>query len=270
MREENRTNMKNKFKLVVFPFIYLVLIFNVCLSFLLVFRSYYFRSIFVFGSSMEPTLNGAHDRVDYGIIDDHASAINNLKRFQILTTYYPFSSNDYVGGYHHGEKNVINENDASYKIKRVYGLPGEIIRFEVDNEQYEKIKDVSKSEMFTDPVQEIAQKCIKVFSKKTGDLNFTEQKVSFKRKINVNKIPNYSDFEYELGDDEYWVMGDNYDSSLDCFNTIPKQPVYRDNLVGVLIAIEGTCKIDSKGESGEGTKKSYKCTERKRHFPVFY
>jgi len=265
--------MKSKVKMIIWPIIYLVLIINVCISFILVFRSYYFRSIFVFGSSMEPTLKGAQERVDYGIIDDHKNAIDNLKRFQIVTTYYPFpNSSDYIGGYVHGGNNVINEDEASYKIKRVYGFPGETIRFEIDLDRYQSIRDCSDAEMYTESVQDTAQKCIKVFTKKTGDLNFTEHTIKFKRKINVHRIPSYHEFEYELGDDEYWVMGDNYSSSSDCFSQYPKQPIYYDNIVGVLIAIEGTCKISASDDPGshEGTKKSYKCTERKRHFPVFY
>ena len=264
--------MKNKFKMIIWPIIYLVLILNVCISFILVFRSYYFRSIFVFGSSMQPTLNGVGERVDYGIIDDHKNAIDNLKRFQIVTTYYPFpNSNDYVGGYKHGEKNVINEEDASYKIKRVYGFPAETIRFEVDLELYATIENAKDDEMSKEQKQETAQKCIKFFSKKTGDLQFVEHPIKFKRNIDISKIPSYNNFEYQLGEDEYWVMGDNYSTSSDCFSQIPKQPIYYDNIVGVLIAIEGTCKISNNTDPGqEGTKKSYKCTERKRHFPVFY
>lgn len=265
--------MKKKIKLIIWPLVYLVLIFNVCFSFVLVFRSYYYRSIFVHGQSMEPTLNGElSGRSDYGIIDDHASAINNLKRFQIVTTYYPFSDHDYVGGYVHGQNNVIDEANSSYKIKRVYGLPNETIRFEVDMDKYETIKGVSTTEAYTEPVQKTAQECIKFFVKKTGDLNFVEQNIKFKRKIDVKKIPNYVDFEYELQSDEYWVMGDNYSASFDCFNRNPKLPIYRDNIVGVLIAIEGTCKINgSTDPTLDGTKSSYKCEQRKRYLiPKFY
>ena len=67
---------------------------------------------------MEPTLHGnVADVVDYGIIDDHKSAIKAIKRFQIVTTYYPVAdSKDYIDKYIHnpdpakGEKNVIDES----------------------------------------------------------------------------------------------------------------------------------------------------------------
>ena len=126
--------MKQKLKRIIWPIIYLILIINVCLSFILVFRSYYFRAIFVSGNSMNPTLKGG-SRADYGVIDDHKSAINHLKRFNIVTTYYPFAkSTDYKGGYVHGQDNEIDKNNSSYKIKRVYGLPNETIRFDIDDD----------------------------------------------------------------------------------------------------------------------------------------
>ena len=266
--------MKKKIKLIVWPLIYLVLIINVCLSFILVFRSYYFRSIFVSGSSMEPTLHGTvSDRVDYGIIDDHNSAISRIKRFQIITTYYPFNdSKDYMGGYKHGEQNVINESEASYKIKRVYALPGETIKFVVDEEQAAAALEAGATDRYCETAQYYARKAIEVHIKAANSEEFVKQKITFKRKIDIAKFAEYKNFApYTLGEDEYWVMGDNYSASSDCFNK--KSPIYRDNIVGVLIAIEGTCKIDAKLDPSstiDGTKISYQCKDRKRHFPTYY
>ena len=262
---------KRKINMIVWPLIYLVLIINVCVSFVLVFRSYYFKSIFVSGSSMEPTLHGnVSGMVDYGIIDDHKVAIKNIKRFQIITTYYPFAdSKDYVDPYVHGGTNVVDPYDSSYKIKRVYGMPGETIKFELDEEQAALAKDYPDG--FSYAAQEAAQKAIKFFVKASDSDEFVEQKITFKRKINVQKLSEYKLYEVELADDEYWVMGDNYSASSDCFTK--KSPIYFDNIVGVLIAIEGTCKIKSSvviDPTDDGTKVSYKCTERKRHFPVYY
>lgn len=268
--------MRNKLKLIIWPIVYLVLIINVCISFILVFRSYYFRSIFVSGSSMEPTLHGSvSDRVDYGIIDDHKSAINRIKRFQIITTYYPFAgSNDYEGGYVHGETNTIDESKASYKIKRVYALPGEAIKFVVDEDMKNRALEVGAYAPYCEEAQDAAQKAIKVMIRpegKTGDDDYVEQKVTFKRKIDIYKIKNYDGKTFELGDDEFWVMGDNYSASSDCFSH--EKPIYLDNIVGVLIAIEGTCKIDAHidpDSTVDGTKVTYQCKDRKRHFPTYY
>ena len=262
--------MKQKLKALIWPIIYLVLILNVCLSFVLVFRSYYFKSIFVSGTSMQPTLNGHEDgRVDYGIIDDHKTALSNLKRFQIVTTYYPFE-NDYVGGYDpaKGKDNVIDTDQSSYKIKRVYGFPGETIKFTYDEAEIERIKTIPGYETSFE-AQYLAAEAIHFFVKGPKDEEFVEQPLKFKRKLNINRAHEY-DYEYELGKEEYWVMGDNYSHSQDCHSK--QKPIYKDNLVGVLIAIEGTCTIPSKyrTEDSDGTKRSYTCVNRKRHAPVFY
>ena len=265
--------MKNKLKMVLWPFIYLVLIVNVCISLVLVFRSYYFKSIFVSGSSMEPTLHGnVSNAVDYGIIDDHKNAIKNIKRFQIITTYYPFAdSKDYAKPYEHDKDavNEINETDSSYKIKRVYGLPGETIRFELDEEYANAAR--SFVNLYSEEAQDAARRAIQFYVKSNENEGFVKQNLKFKRKINILKLNEYKNYEYTLGDDEYWVMGDNYSASSDCFTK--KAPIYFDNIVGVLIAIEGTCKIVGSvniDSTEDGTKVSYKCTERKRHLPVYY
>ena len=271
--------MKQKLKKIIWPIIYLILIINVCLSFILVFRSYYFRAIFVSGNSMNPTLKGG-SRADYGIIDDHKNAIDNLKRFNIVTTYYPFSkSTDYKGGYVHGEENTIDKNNCSYKIKRVYGLPNETIRFDVDPTMGTQVEWLINNGSAYEEVEAAYNKAIVFSVKKPGSDDFEEQKINFKRLFKENSyvdINKYKDFEYELGEDEYWVMGDNYCASFDCFSQDNKSPIYYDNIVGVLIAIEGTCKISEKYNNKgnidqDGTSEHYfECKERKRHMPVYY
>ena len=266
--------MKKKLKLIIWPIIYLVLIINVCISFILVFRSYYFRSIFVSGSSMEPTLHGTvGQRVDYGIIDDHDSAINRIKRYQIITTYYPFpGSSDYTSEYVPGGDNVIDEYEASYKIKRVYALPGESIRFSVDQEMLlEAQKKKAAGDAWGNEAQDFAQRALNVEIRKVGSEEFVKQTLKFKRRIDIGKIPDYDGYQYDLQKDEYWVMGDNYSASSDCYSK--RAPIYKDNIVGVLVAIEGTCVIDAHidpDSTVDGTKISYQCKQRKRHFPTYY
>ena len=71
----------------------------------------------VVGPSMNPTLEGNTSETeftsDYGIIDKNNNAKHNLKRYQIVTTYYPGDS-----------------KDAAYKIKRVLAKPGETFKIE--------------------------------------------------------------------------------------------------------------------------------------------
>ncbi len=268
----NETKTKSKVRLIIWAVIYFLLIISVCVSFIMVFHSYYYRSIFVSGSSMEPTLNGnVSDRVDYGVIDDHEYALKSLKRFQIVTTYYPFKdSHDYKSQFVKGGNNELNPSEASYKIKRLYALPGETFKFYLDDEMVEKaLLTQGTSAGYSEESQYYARKAIKfaILNEKTGE--FVEQKIKFKRKINIQKFSEYDNFTYTLGEEEYWVMGDNYSASSDCFSK--KAPVYYENFVGVLIAIEGTCKIQGNIIEGEdGTKTSYKCVNRKRHLPTYY
>ena len=125
---------------------------------------------------------------------------------------------------------------------------------------------------YCETAQYYARKAIEVHIKAANSEEFVKQKITFKRKIDIAKFAEYKNFvPYTLGEDEYWVMGDNYSASSDCFNK--KSPIYRDNIVGVLIAIEGTCKIDAKLDPSstiDGTKISYQCKDSKRHFPTYY
>ena len=56
--------------------------------------------------------SGVGYTVDYGVMDTHKSAINKIKRFDIVVTKYA-------------------STDTRNKIKRVLGLPGETIEFKV-------------------------------------------------------------------------------------------------------------------------------------------
>ena len=270
--------MKRKIKAIIWPVIYLVLIINVCFSFALVFRSYYFKSIFVSGESMQPTLNNNHSdgKVDYGIIDVHRNVLSNLhrpeNRFKIVITYYPFKmSNDYDPAYVPGETNTLNPDTCSYKIKRLYGLPGETIRFSVDEEiaQQAKQKAADLNNKYAKDVQTLAAKAIHFYVTRDGE-EF-EPKIKFQRKIDIENFDNYNMEPRTLGENEYWVMGDNYSVSSDCMSKDIKEPIYYDNLVGVLVAIEGRCNTDfipSGTEAVSGSR--YACKNREIHFPKFY
>ena len=96
---------------------YFLLVIAICFVGALVFHSYYYESVYVHGDSMNPTLNGGESEgaeADFGIVDAHKSAINHIKRFDIISTYY---SEDYIG-------NELSAA-ASKKIKRVIGMPGD-------------------------------------------------------------------------------------------------------------------------------------------------
>ena len=247
-------SVKKQFKAIIWPVIYMVLIIAVCISASMVFHSYYYTAIYVSGSSMAPTLHGdTNDMVDFGIIDTHENAISHLKRFQIITTYYPFStSKDYINGYTPGGDNQIDKNQASYKINRGYAFPGECFKLEpvFDQGEFQTVNFYVKSGEFAPwPEEPVQIKFDRKMEKTNGQRSY------------VRNTP--------LGENEYWVMGDNYDVSYDCYNA--NSPIYKDNIVGVLVAIEGRCKISMKSTSDDdGTHVSATCTNRQRHWPKYF
>ena len=104
---------------------YFLLIIALCFVGAFVFHSYYYESVYVSGNSMAPTLLGADEDkdgavVDFGIVDAHSSAINNIKRFDIVSTYFP---DDY-------DSNGNLALTAKKKIKRVVGMPGDTFTIE--------------------------------------------------------------------------------------------------------------------------------------------
>ena len=187
-----------------------VMILAICASGALLFHNYYYELIYVSGSSMTPTLNGATGEsvgsvVDFGIVDTHNSAKKNIKRYSIVSTYYP-DNIDYDLS-----TNTLRKN-AKKKIKRIIALPNETFKIEkgrlyvLQNEEYKLISYTFK----TNPsVEEDFE------GKDIGPLT--------------------------LKDNEYWVLGDNREASRDSY-TIGK-PITYENIHGVLVAIEGKGKL---------------------------
>ena len=99
---------------------YFLLLLAICFVGALVFHSYYYEAVYISGASMSPALMGDdHEQegslVDFGIVDAHKSAINHVKRFDIVSTYFP---DDYLA-------NGNLKAAARKKIKRVIALPNE-------------------------------------------------------------------------------------------------------------------------------------------------
>lgn len=175
--------MKNKkIKAILSITGYFLLVLALCFVGGLVFHNYYYEQIYVSGSSMAPTLNGDDSEkdgtvVDFGIVDNHKTAINNVKRFSIVSTYY---YDDY-------ESNGALKTNPKKKIKRIIALPNETFKIE-DSKLYVKENDEFKYIPYTftiDPSVETADS-----SKDIG--------------------------ETTLGEDEYWVLGDHRNKSRDC------------------------------------------------------
>ena len=221
---------------------YLLLVFALCFSASLVFHNLYYDLIYVSGGSMYPTLNkhissseentdkeGA--LVDFGIMDTHASAINHISRFDIVSTYYPLNDN-YKDDYN---ADGSLKNSAKMKIKRVIALPNETFTIQ------DGLLSVKKGDEFV--------------------------KIPYPFKINLSSIhKNDKDVnEKTLGENEYWVLGDNRDSSKDC--GYMNFPIYKENLVGVLVAIEGQAKLKLKTSSAYV---EYDLVNKQYHWPQYF
>ena len=212
---------------------YFLLVVAICFSAALVLHSTYYELIYVSGISMSPTLNGSDDEragsvVDFGIIDPHKSALNHIKRFSIVSTYY---SDDYsLSG-----RLIPN---SKQKIKRVVAMPGET--FKIENSKLYVLKD--------------------------------EEFEYIPYSFNINPVleDGYSGKDVAiktLGEDEYWVLGDNRSNSRDC-GTL-NEPVKKEHLIGVLVAIEGRAQLKVKrmvcsncgSTFKEGTTLCQKCYE---------
>ena len=129
---ENNKSIKNRKRFAKFLYIFIIVVAVVVLALegVLYYQRSYLTPFWVNGQSMYPTLNynatnamgqkldessgnaGVGYTVDYGVMDTHKSAINIIKRFDIVVTKY-------------------SDNDYKNKIKRVIGLPGETVEFKV-------------------------------------------------------------------------------------------------------------------------------------------
>lgn len=221
----NKQKEKNtKFHAIFWSIVYLSLVIALCISGTWAFVKFYYYPIYVSGPSMEPTLNGGTDsrsRLDFGYIDTNSNAIDNIDRFDIITTFYPFSSEDYELPYVPGSKTI---EGATHKIKRVMAIPGDT--FTIRND-----------EMFllVDGVEEKVDFPFKV-------KNATNVGNGKKRDF-ISKGFGDENGYITLKENEYWVMGDNWLQSKDSYSDTRGGPIYRENIVGVLIAIVGTCLV---------------------------
>ena len=213
--------MKNKKLKAILSIVgYFLLVIAICVSAGLIFHSQYYDLIYVSGISMAPTLNGdeyekAGSVVDFGIMDSHKSALKHIKRFSIVSTYYPDDVDyDLATG--------KLKSTAKQKIKRIIAMPGESFKIE-DSKLY-----------------------------------VNGEYIPYTFKINTGSNINTKDINREdtpLGEDEYWVLGDNRANSRD--SGALNLAVKKENLIGVLIAIEGTAQLKIKNYRCNQCGKTY-------------
>ena len=184
---------------------YLLLLIAVCVAGVFIFHSSYYELIYVSGSSMYPTLNGSDDEASGTVVD-----------FGIVDAHQSAINHierfDIISTYYPSDykaDGTLNAG-AKKKIKRVIGMPGD------------------------------------TFTIKDGLLSVLNDEVYIPVKYNF-KITETTVKDVEakqLGEDEYWVLGDNRKNSNDCgaFN----EPIKKKQIAGVLVAIEGTAQLKIK------------------------
>ena len=236
-----------KFQKTFYAVLYLVCAFAFVISGCYIFYKTYYSNVYVSGTSMSPTLVGGNvdGRNHYGISDNHRTAINNLRRFDVVITDYP---NDWIG-------KSEDDADTVYKIKRVWGFPGETISLSFDDNKYTFTASID---------QKVVYETTASISAKTYDglgsltvATFSDNKRSF----DVNAFANesakrhFNQITLDKDKQEYFLMGDNWAASSDSYSHLnsSSHKITYDNLQGKVVAIKGTA-IVVNGELKEKKK----------------
>jgi signal peptidase I len=181
----------------------------------IIFHNVYYTPIKIVGASMEPTLFNN----EFGIMDDHASTLSSLKRFDIIVIQQ-------------------NPNINRYIIKRILALPGETIHFtplgalRINGEMIEQ--------------------------------SFYKNDTYERQTCGIMSMLGCQE-PYSLGEDDFYVLGDNRSASLDSrtFGAIQTSMI-----VGQLIAIEGYCSTIN-GSQNQGVDLS-NCASRTYTWPRLF
>ena len=205
MKVKNHKSIKFFF----WPAIYLVSAVGIAVLTQVIFNARYYSNFYVSGESMSPTLNGDANDADYGTYDGHPSAIKNAKRFQIVTTHFP------------SERHISNE-DKTLKIKRLLFKPGDT--FEVAYVKNDSGTYYNEVRLFNS---------VSSFDYRVIDLPYSISHIK----------EDHSYPKTTLSKNQYFVAGDNWDKSYDCFDFGPLE--YED-LVGLVTKVEGRCRVVDK------------------------
>ena len=227
--DENTSNekpIKNRKKLSVLFNVFIILLSVIALAIagVLIYQKRYLSPFWVNGQSMYPTLNKFAldpNGVLYGTGEKSGS-----------TTLVGSTKVDYgVMDKHDRAKKSIKrfdiivchykEDDTSDKIKRVVGLPGETIKFG---------QGVANGALFV----------------KNGDTFFAQEQPIPNEYVAAG---NYSADEITLGDDEYYVLGDNRAHSSDSRSV---GPIKYSWIIGKVVAICAFCDVTTLDDGSVG------------------
>ncbi|HMM01219.1 MAG TPA: signal peptidase I [Bacilli bacterium] len=191
------------YRRVISAIFYSVLTIVIIFSSLSIFVNNYYTAVWVDGTSMMPNL----ENFELGLMDSHADKIAKIDRFDIVIAYVD-----------------INQNglDDDYPvIKRVIGLPGETIQIfdggsDSENNELPDYIEVTKS----DTSYRLEENFNNPFSSST-----------------YRSMANYAiSSPFTLGDDEFFLMGDNRGVSIDSRSF---GAVEQSEIIGVLVWVYG-------------------------------
>lgn len=237
-----------KFQRVFYPVLYIALAIAFLISGCFIFIRSYYTNVYISGSSMMPTLlGGINGKWNYGISDNHQSAIKNIKRFDVVLTYYP---NSWISSIDPDDDSI---EDTTYKIKRVWGFPGETISLKRQGSEYVFTASIDGDEIYSITAP--------IVSKKYDFTSSTWQIAEFKleKKTFVTHVDTKREFEITLDKEkqEYFVMGDNWSASSDSYSHISSSHrLSYDYLQGKMIAIQGIARLEN-GNLVDKQKKRY-------------
>jgi len=242
-----------KFQKIFYPLFYLAFTVAISISGCFIFNRYYYTNIFVSGPSMMPTLVGDdyNNIHHYGIADTSQKAIDKLERFDVVITYYPESWGARTG--------LI--------VKRVWGFPGErIVLSSSESESTFSVwtTDYSKETPdFTITAEVESYTFDKIKSFETWKTyKFQTEKRLFRTRVNKTQ---YRSLDYTLGENEYFVMGDNWGDSTDSYMRYTyEQKLTRDCIQGRVVCIQGYGKVVLDGD------KNYKIVDKHPIRPIYH
>lgn len=147
--------------------------------------------------------------IDFGYMQAH-DFLDDLERFDVVVTHYP-----------------DDLETSGSKIKRIMGLPGESLYFDEHGDLFVCPANLDSSNL--DNYHYVSQDGFSINNK---------ERTAFSQSI---RYANLSRNPAHLGEDEYFVVGDNRYASSDSRNVGPISSQY---LEGKAILIAGTCTYD--------------------------
>lgn len=235
----NKKFYKNeKFQKTFYGVFYFVIVCLLVVSGVIAFDRFYYEHIYVSGSSMLPTLLGGslgpENRCHYGDADRSARTIDSLSRFDVVITYFP--------------KSWTGDEDT-YKIKRVWGFPGETITLNYTMEDGVELVNFRATNPRDNQISIYKGTISYNETVKIESTEFTSDFALFdigKKSFRVN-VASKRSFNYTLNSDEYFLMGDNWPSSSDSYANYEKKSsdpertyITRGMLQGKVVRMLGT------------------------------